>query len=45
MLTQFGQGDMAFRQVMTSITGGAVCMLVLGMAVYMIMKSSKRLKE
>lgn len=46
MLTQFGGADdMAFRHVMTAATGAAVCLAVLGMAVYMVMKSTKELNR
>ncbi len=45
MLAQFGgDDDPLFRKVMTGATGGAVCTIVIGIAVYMIWKSSKRLK-
>lgn len=45
MLAQFddGKNPEAFRQVMTGTTGGCVCLLVLGMAVWMIVQSTKRL--
>ena len=46
MVTRFGdQDDFAFRQIMTGATGGGVCTLVLGIAVYMIVKSSLQLKK
>lgn len=45
MLAQFGGEDAAFRRSMTSATGGVVCTLVLGMAVFMIVKSTRKLKE
>ena len=45
MLAQFGGDDVAFRQIMTSATGAGVCVIVLGMAVYMIAKSTKALKS
>ena len=34
-----------FRLVMTAASGGAVCVFVLGMAVYMIVRSTRRLKS
>lgn len=44
MLTAFGeQNDPAFRQIMTAATGAAVCLLVLGMAVYMIVHSTRQI--
>lgn len=45
MLAQFGEDDVMFRQVMTSATGAGVCAIVLGMAVFMIAKSTKILKN
>ena len=45
MLAQFGGDDVMFRQIMTSATGAGVCVIVLGMAVYMIVKSTKALKS
>ena len=46
MLAQFGgDDDPMFRQVMTGATGGAVCTIVIGMAVYMIWRANKNLKK
>ena len=46
MLTQFGAADdPVFRQIMTASTGAGVCMIVLGMAVFMIWRSTKQLKR
>lgn len=48
LLSQFGsgdEGDMAFRKVMTGATGGGVCTIVIGMAIYMIRRANKSLKE
>ena len=45
MLAQFGGDDVVFRQIMTSATGAGVCVIVLGMAVFMIAKSTKILKN
>lgn len=45
MLAQFGEDDVKFRQIMTSATGAGVCVIVLGMAVFMIVKSTKILKN
>ncbi len=45
MLAQFGGGDdPAFRRMMTGVTGAAVCFLVLAMAVFMIVQSTRQLK-
>lgn len=45
MLAQFGGDDEKFRAIMTGATGGGVCIIVIGMAIYMIVKSSKTLKK
>lgn len=46
MLAQFGTEESpAFRQMMTGATGGGVCAVVLGMAVFMIVGATKRLKS
>lgn len=49
MLSQFGQaGDARFRRDMTAASGGVVCALVLGMAIYMMIHATwqqKRLKQ
>jgi hypothetical protein len=44
MLAEFGQDNYEFRKIMTSISGGMVCTFVLGMAVYMIVRSTRYLK-
>ena len=46
MLARVGAAeDHVFRQTMTGATGGAVCVIVLAMAVFMIVLSSKQLKK
>lgn len=46
MLTAFGDGDDSqYRKIMTSCTGFVVCAMILYVAVYMIVKSTKRLHE
>lgn len=46
MLSQFGSADgPIFRRAMTAVTGFCVCVFVLGMAIFMIVRSSKKLKE
>ena len=45
MLAQFGEDDVRFRLIMTSATGAGVCTIVLGMAIFMIAKSTKALKN
>jgi hypothetical protein len=44
MISQFG-GDDGFRMIMTSISGGVVCTFVLAMAIYMIIRSTRYLKN
>lgn len=45
MLAQFGGDEEPyFRQIMTGAVGGGVCVLVLGMAVFMIVRSTKQMK-
>lgn len=46
MLTVFGQDEQEnFKRLMTGLTGAFVALTVLGMAVYMIMKSTKELNQ
>ena len=45
MLAQFGGDDETFRAVMTGATGGGVCTIVIGMAIFMIWKSTRQMKE
>ncbi len=45
MLAQFGNEDFVFRRLMLGISGGAVCAIVLTMAIYMIARSTRQLKR
>lgn len=46
MLAQFGEDDAPFfRRIMTGAVGGGVCLLVLGIAIVMIVRSTKQLKQ
>lgn len=46
MISVFGENDgPLFRQIMTASTGGAVCIFVLAVAVYMIFHSSREIKN
>jgi len=46
LLSQFGQpGQEAFRQIMTGLTGAAVCLSVLWMAVALLKRASRALKQ
>lgn len=44
MLSAFGSEDAVFTRIMTACTGAAVCIAVLAMSVFMIVKSFKSLK-
>lgn len=45
MLASFGGDDLAFRKMMTACVGSGVCLIVLGMGVFMLIHSTKNLKE
>lgn len=45
MLAQFGQDEEEFRRIMIGAFGGAVCAVVLTMAIYMIVRSTKQLRK
>ncbi|MDD6188124.1 MAG: hypothetical protein PUB32_00925 [Clostridiales bacterium] len=47
MLAQFDNGNNpeTFRQIMTGSTGGCVCAIVLGIAIYMVIRSTKQLRK
>lgn len=46
MLTAFGgENTPQFRQTMTAATGSAVCLMVLALAIYMIVHSTKEMKK
>lgn len=46
MLTQFGAADDAyFRKTMTASTGAGVSMIVVGMAVFMIVRSTRQIRK
>ena len=45
MLSQFGNGEQELRRIMLAISGGIVCILILTMSVYMIVRSTKQLKK
>lgn len=45
MITRFGEGPDDFLAVMTSAFGGVVCCVVLGMAIYMIVRAGRHLKR
>ena len=44
MLAQFG-GEARFQQVMTASTAAAVCALVLGIALYMVLSAGRKRKQ
>lgn len=43
MLSQFGEDD-DFRRLMLALTGGAICVIVLAMSVFMLIRSTRALK-
>lgn len=45
MLTQFGAGQANFARLMNSLTGGAVCLMIFGMAVYMVRRANREIRE
>lgn len=46
MLTQFGAADAPMlRRIMTASTGAGISMIVLGMAVFMIVKATKQMRQ
>lgn len=45
MLTQFGGGDIDYARLMNGLTGSAVCLGILGMAVWMVRKANRELKK
>lgn len=46
MLAAFGaEHDAVFRQIITGVTGMAVCVFVLGLAIYMIVRSTKAINQ
>lgn len=46
MLSAFGdESDPTFRTIMTSCTSFVICLFILAMAIYMIIKSTKKIKE
>lgn len=45
MLARFDESGYEYRKLMTSLVGGGVCMIVIGMAIYMVWKSSKQIKQ
>ena len=44
MLTEFGTGEMMFNQIMNSLTGTVVCLLIFMMAIWMIKRANKELR-
>lgn len=46
MLAQFADASQtAFKKVMTECTGGVICVIVIGMAVYMMFRSTKEIRR
>ncbi|MBQ7821229.1 MAG: hypothetical protein IJ391_03000 [Clostridia bacterium] len=44
MLTSYGEDDV-FRRIMTAATGAGVCIIVLAMSVYMIVRANRNIKN
>lgn len=46
MLAQFADASQtAFKKIMTECTGGVICVVVIGMAVYMMFRSTKEIRK
>lgn len=45
MVSHFGNNDVSYKQLMTGIMGFAICFINSFMSIYMIVKSSKKIKE
>ena len=46
MLAQFSDASQtAFKKIMTECTGGVICAIVIGMAVYMMFRSTKEIRK
>ena len=45
MLTQFGDGNTAFAKFMNAATGSVVCFLIFGLAVWMVRRANKEIKN
>ena len=43
MLVQYGDDEL-FRRLMTALTGAGVCIIVLGMSVYMVIRANKEIR-
>lgn len=45
MVSHFGNNDVSYKQLMTGIMSFAICFINSFMSIYMIVKSSKKIKE
>lgn len=45
MLTQFGDGNTAFARIMNAATGSVVCLLIFGLALWMVRRANKEIKK
>ncbi len=45
MLDRFGGNEPEYRQLMTGLVGGGVCTIVISLALYMIWKSARQIKQ
>lgn len=45
MLTQFGDGNTAFARIMNAATGSVVCLLIFGLALWMVRRANKEIRK
>jgi len=45
MLTQFGDGNTAFARIMNAATGSVVCLLIFGLALWMVRRANKEMRK
>lgn len=45
LLWEFGGGDFAYNKLMNSLTGGAVCLMVVAMGIYMLRRSRREMRK
>ena len=45
LINRFGADDPGFAHVMNGVIGAVICLLVIGIAVYMLIKSQKAIKK
>ncbi|MBO5177964.1 MAG: hypothetical protein J6K04_08130 [Lachnospiraceae bacterium] len=45
MLTQFGDGQEMFARIMNAVTGSVVCLLIFGLALWMVRRANKEMRK